>query len=135
MCVNYLSAILARAVQRHSRQPWRLQGDQLRLVVTTLTFEKLLDQAFDQIRLNADDNVAILIRQLHSLNTLAALNRSASRHRAILKHVRLVVEVADRTLTSPFERVQAEAYMAGMRAVWGDGKPDCHVSCLETRPV
>ncbi len=130
LCVNYLSAIMARAVQR--RSPRALRPDEAtgapRLVRAVPTFGSLLDQAFDQIRHNATDNVAVVIRLLHALETLARLTRDPRRRADLLRHVGLVVDVAERSIRSPHERDEANAYLARMKEVWGGEWPGHRLS-------
>ena len=128
LCVNYLTAILAHAVQRRSPAALRLQGGSPRLVRTVPTFASLLDQAFDQIRHNATDNVAVIVRLLHALETLARLTPDPGRRADLLRHVCLVVDVAERSIRSPHERDEADAYLARMRVVWGDEWPGLRLS-------
>ena len=129
MCVNYLTAILARAVRRRSAPPLRADAAGApRLVRAVPGFEALLDQAQDQIRHNASDNVAVVIRLLHSLETLAGLTRDPARRAALLKHVVLVVEVAERSIRSPHERDEADAYLGRMARVWADEWPGLRLS-------
>lgn len=123
LCVNYLTAILAHAVQRRSPPALRLHDGRPRLVRALPTFGALLDQAFDQIRHNATDNVAVIIRLLHGLETLARLTRDVERRADLLRHVCLVVDVAERSIRSPHERDEADAYLGRMRQVWGDDWP------------
>ena len=129
LCVNYLAAIMAHAVQRRSPRALRLQDDgSLRLVRAVPTFAALLDQAFDQIRHNATDNVAVIIRLLHAFETLARLTCDTGRRADLLRHVCLVVDVAERSIRSPHERDEANAYLARMQQVWGSDWPGLRLS-------
>lgn len=59
-CVDFLGAILARLATRSIETPYRSDGGQLRVITRGPTFPGLLAEAFDQIRQNAEGNVAVL---------------------------------------------------------------------------
>jgi uncharacterized membrane protein len=76
MCVDYLAAILTRLATRRIATPYRLDEGALRLIVRGASFDGLLSEAFDQIRQNAEGNVAILLRLLGALQTIAGQTAS-----------------------------------------------------------
>ncbi len=100
MCVDYLTAILARVASRRFPVSRRYDGGDLRLIAVAPTFEDLLAGSFDQIRRNAEGNVAVLTRMLGALETIGALTVSPRRRRALGEHVRWIAELADRTVDS-----------------------------------
>jgi uncharacterized membrane protein len=124
MCINYLTAILARIAPRQESSRYLLEKDVPRLDRSIPSFESLIDQAFDQIRHNANDSVAIIVRMLHSLHLLLDLVVDAQRRQSILKHVHLVVELAERTLQTTDERALAESYIRQKFAVWNEAWMD-----------
>jgi uncharacterized membrane protein len=104
MCVDYLTAVLARLSGRCYPPSHRYEGEALRVIATVPTFEALLAEAFDQIRGSAEGNVAIIARMLGALETLADLTVSPHRRRAIRDQVRWLAEVAGRTIESKHDR-------------------------------
>jgi len=104
MCVDYLTAILARLSGRCYPPSHRYEGEALRVIATVPTFEALLAEAFDQIRGSAEGNVAIIARMLGALETLADLTVSPRRRRAIRDQVRWLAEVAGRNIESKHDR-------------------------------
>jgi uncharacterized membrane protein len=104
MCVDYLTAVLARLSGRCYPPSHRYEGEALRVIATVPTFEALLAEAFDQIRGSAEGNVAIIARMLGALETLADLTVSPRRRRAIRDQVRWLAEVAGRTIESKHDR-------------------------------
>ena len=54
MCVDYLTAILARLAVRQFPPSHRYDGESLRVITIAPTFEGLLAEAFDQIRASAE---------------------------------------------------------------------------------
>lgn len=71
-------------------------------------FSSLLGIALDQIRHNADGNVAVLMRLLSALTTLAGRTSDPVRRAAICLHRDLVTACADRTITVPYDRARVE---------------------------
>jgi uncharacterized membrane protein len=104
MCVDYLTAILARLACRQFPPSHRYEGETLRMISIVPTFEGLLAEAFDQIRDSTAGNVAIMARMLGALETLADLTVSPRRRGAIRDQVQWLAEVAGRTIESKHDR-------------------------------
>ena len=109
MCVDYLGAILARLAVRGISSPHRLDQGELRVIARGPSFESLLAEAFDQIRQNAEGNVAILTRQLQSLELIAGQTANARRRQTLRKQADLIVAVAERTIPSPHDGAGVKA--------------------------
>ncbi len=108
-CVQYLSAILARLAARRLADPRRTDGGTLRVIARGPTFSGMLGEAFDQIRRNADGNVAVLLALLEALEVVAARTRDAGRLNAVARQVELIAEVARRSVPSLPDREGIEA--------------------------
>ncbi|MTW22067.1 DUF2254 domain-containing protein [Allochromatium palmeri] len=104
MCVDYLAAILTRLATRRIATPDRLDEGTLRVIVRGSSFESLLGEAFDQIRQNAEGNVAILLRLLGALHTIAGQTASPNRRWALGQKVDAIGEAAERCIASPPDR-------------------------------
>ena len=76
MCVDYLTAILARIAPRQIPSSHRYEEGELRVIAKGPSFESLLAESFDQIRSSAKGDVAIMSRMLDALQTLASLTAS-----------------------------------------------------------
>ena len=109
MCVDYLGAILARLAVRGIATPHRLDEGELRVIARGPSFESLLAEAFDQIRQNAEGNVAVLTRQLQALETIAGQTANARRRQALRQQADLIAAVAERTITSPHDGAGVKA--------------------------
>ena len=70
MCVDYLTTILAWIAPRQIPSPRRYEDGELRVIAKGLSFESLLAESFDQIRSNAEGNVAVISRMLGVFQTL-----------------------------------------------------------------
>ncbi|MDZ7622817.1 MAG: DUF2254 domain-containing protein [Candidatus Competibacteraceae bacterium] len=116
ICVDYLTAILARlATRRITTSHWMDDQGELRVMARGPSFESLLSEAFDQIRQNAGGNVAILSRMLGALQTIAGLTASSSRRWLLRQKVAEIAEAAERTIESPHDRVRFESRLARVR--------------------
>ncbi len=104
MCVDYLAAILTRLAARRIATPYRLDKGALRVIVRGSSFESLLSVAFDQIRQNAEGNVAVLFRLLAALHTLAGATLSPNRRCVLRQKVDEIAEAAERSIASPHDR-------------------------------
>jgi len=112
MCVDYLSAILARLALRQTPSSFRYEERELRVIAKGASFESLLAESFDQIRSNAKGDVAIMLRMLGAIQTLASLTASPQRRQALRKQVQWIAELAERTLESTHDRERIDARLA-----------------------
>jgi uncharacterized membrane protein len=108
MCVDYLTAILARLTVRQFPPLRRYDGESLRVITIAPTFEGLLAEAFDQIRCSAEGNAAIMVRMLGAIDTITSLAVSPCHRRALDEQVQWIAELADRTIESTHERSRIE---------------------------
>ena len=104
ICVDYLTAIMARLAPRQIETPFRIDQGQLRVIARGPTFRSLLDEAFDQVRQNAEGNVAVLVRLIEALNIIAGFTYDEERRQALQRHADLVLQTAERSVSSPHDR-------------------------------
>lgn len=123
MCVDYLTAILVRLVDRRIVPAHLLDQGELRVITRGPSFESLLAEAFDQIRQNAAGNVAIMVRMLDALQIIARLTASPSRRQAVSEEMQWIAELAERTIESPHDWAQFESRLTRVR------------EALETEPL
>ncbi len=119
MCVDYLAAILVRLAPRQIATLHGLDQGKLRVIARGPSFESLLAEALDQIRQNAEGNVAVLSRLLEVLETIGGTTASPRRKQALRQQVDLVTAVAERTITSPHDRAGIQASMPRLSQVLG----------------
>lgn len=103
-CVDYLAAILVRLAARQSESPFRSEDGQLRVISRGPTFSDLLAAAFDQIRQNADGNVAVLTRLHQVLGMIAGQTFDKQRSNALRQQAALVAETSERSVPSAHDR-------------------------------
>lgn len=104
MCVDYLSAILSKLANRGTASAQRLDKGKLRLIARGPCFGSLLAEAFDQIRQNAQSNVAVLACQLQALEIIACQTTHRKRRQQLRNHANLIIEVAGRTIPSAHDK-------------------------------
>jgi uncharacterized membrane protein len=112
-CVDYLASILARLAAHPSESPFRSEGGQLRVISRGPTFSGLLAEAFDQIRQNAEGNVAVLVRLHQVLTTVAGRTSDEQRRNALRQQAALIAETAERSVPSAHDRATIQAAQAG----------------------
>ncbi|MDZ4345527.1 MAG: DUF2254 domain-containing protein [Candidatus Binatia bacterium] len=115
MCVDYLTAILARLASRPIPSSRRSEDGELRVIAIGQSFASLVAESFDQIRGSAIGNVAIMLRMLGALQTIASLTASPSRRRALRDQVQWITELAERTIESAHDRARFESRLARVR--------------------
>ncbi|HWB42690.1 MAG TPA: DUF2254 domain-containing protein [Gemmatimonadales bacterium] len=108
-CVDYLGAVLTRLANRRIEVLHPGAGGRLRVLAAGPTFEDLIGLATDEIRQHAHGNVGVMVRQLETLGSVAAVSRSAARRRAVARHVELVREVVARTVPASYDRDRLDA--------------------------
>jgi len=108
MCVDYLSAILARLASREIPSSHRYEDGELRVIAVGPSFASLVAESFDQIRASATGHVAIISRMLGALQTIVGLTTSQSRRQALREQVQWIAELAERTIESPHDQARVE---------------------------
>jgi len=109
MCVDYLGAIISRVASRGIVPAHRMDEGALRVIARGPCFESLLAEAFDQIRQNAEGNVAVLTRQLQALEIIAGRTESSRRRQSLRQQADLIAAVAERTIPSPHDGAVVKA--------------------------
>lgn len=100
LVLDYLSAVLARLVQRQLQPvPTNRQ-----FVPKRPSFANIMDGALDQIRDTAGGNTVVLTRLLLLIQVVGRLTTNPARIAVLLHHVRLVAEQADGTLRANYQR-------------------------------
>jgi uncharacterized membrane protein len=98
MCIDFLSAILARLASRRIDTENCFSDGALRVITKGPDFRSFLRESFDPICENADNNVSIYLRLLTMFGSLAETTQDAVRKRHIADQVNLVVDYANQKL-------------------------------------
>jgi uncharacterized membrane protein len=94
-CVDQLSRILIRVASREIPDSYLydLRGV-ARVNISWITFEELLDSAFEQIRMYSRGDLAVSLRLLRALGDIASTTKDLSYRRTLLERARRVVHSA-----------------------------------------
>lgn len=104
VCLDHLTVVLARLIQRRLAVPCRSTDGHLRMILQVPSFADLLGESFEQIRQNAAGNVRVLAHLLYSVQQIAPLTENPQRLLALQQQVELTAEVVDRTVAAPADR-------------------------------
>lgn len=115
MCVDYLTAILARLACLPFPPSHHYEEETLRVIAIVPTYEGLLAESFDQIRRSAEGNVSIMARMLNAIDTIASLTVSPCHRRALKQQVQRIAELADRSIACTHDRAQIKRQMIHVR--------------------
>lgn len=108
ICIDYLTAVMCCLARRPSCPSYFFGEDgKPVLFVDQQRFEDFFDLAFNQIRQNAAGNVAVILRQISSINILTKLNlefaneaKRRQRHDLMATEARLLFELAQKTVSA-----------------------------------
>ncbi|MCC3153562.1 DUF2254 domain-containing protein [Hymenobacter sp. BT770] len=118
MAVDYLGEICGRLARREFPAPWRGAGQHLRVLVNIPTFEDYIRLSFNLVRLNAQNNPAVLRRMLRAL-ALAGEQVLLPERKAVLREqAALVLASAEANIPNDYEKHQVEALYEELHSVW-----------------
>jgi len=115
MCVDNLTAVLARLVSRDIPPSHHYENGELRVIFRRHTFASFVAESFDEIRGCAQGNAAVIITMLAALQTIASLTNLPSRRRVLREQVDCVAELAARSIKAPHDRARLEKLVATAR--------------------
>jgi uncharacterized membrane protein len=109
MCIDRLGAALSHLASRDFPPAHFVdEKGQLRLIEKPITFEALLNAAFNQILQHGQANVAIII---HLLEALAVIAQQAHREEdkpTLLRHAMMIKHNAERNFSEEFDHQDVE---------------------------
>ena len=110
-CIDRLGALLALLAPRVLGVPILGADGRARVLVESADFTAYLGTAFDQIRASATGNVAVYVRLLTALRTVATrIGHHADRRPAVQQQAALTLAAAEKTLATPYEMAQVRAH-------------------------
>ncbi|MDY7219078.1 DUF2254 domain-containing protein [Denitrificimonas sp. JX-1] len=125
ICVDYLSAIMARLAGRQFPPVHHYQDDTLRVIAIAPSFESLLLEAFEQIRGSAEDNIAILLRMLNAIAAIASITKKNSHISALDDQQRRIAELVERCFESSYDRALLKQRLEKVREVLKSQGVEC----------
>ncbi len=117
-CIDQLSVALSHLAAKEFPSPYRYDNDNvLRLIVEPVTFTGIIDEAFNQIRQYGSTSVAVMIRLLEAITTIAERTGN-KKYRCCLLHHANAIERASRQISEQLDRQDIEArYQAAILAI------------------
>ncbi|MDB9346126.1 DUF2254 domain-containing protein [Nodularia spumigena CS-586/05] len=90
-CIDRLSAALCHLVQRQFPSAYRYdEHNQLRVIAKSVTFEGIVDQAFNQIRQNSRTDAAVTIHLLKAIALIANCTHNGQYHQVLKRHADMI---------------------------------------------
>ncbi|MBE9200810.1 MULTISPECIES: DUF2254 domain-containing protein [unclassified Nodularia (in: cyanobacteria)] len=90
-CIDRLSAGLCNLVQRQFPSPYRYDDHkQLRVIAKSVTFEGIVDQAFNQIRQDSRTDAAVTIHLLNAIALVATYTHNPQYHQVLKRHADMI---------------------------------------------
>lgn len=115
MALDYLSSLLAMLAQRDFPSPYRTDAGTLRVIARRPSFARLVDEAFEEMRLAAAGQPAVLGTLLAALANVIAASDTPSRRAAVLAVVARVRGDAA-SVSDPTWRSRLIALASGVEA-------------------
>jgi len=101
-CINNLSAAMCYLAKAAFPSPFRYDDSEaLRIVTDALTFEGMMDAAFNSIRQFSSGNPAVSIRLMEALAAIDGFAGTADRRAVVSKHADMVMRAGNRSLAEP----------------------------------
>jgi len=117
ICIDHLGDLLAYVGRRPFGRRLRSETghDQVRVIAHCPTYADYVTTAFDQIRVSGAANVAVLLRLLLTLETIARRTPAPARRQVLRQQRELIAEAAERKLETEYEREQVRRQLARLR--------------------
>lgn len=104
-CIDQLGSALCCLSDRAFPSPCRYDDEgRLRIISKPLTFEGVTNAAFDQIRQCGSTNIAVTIRLLETLKTIAGHARNSEQRQAILRQADMIARASQESITEKNDR-------------------------------
>lgn len=113
-CIDRLTAGLCHLAQREIPSAYRYGDDHtLRVITVPITFECLVDRAFNQIRQYGKSDLVVIVRLLEGILSTAKCTTSSSQRAALHRHANMILRSSEEGLSEELDRkVVVERYDA-----------------------
>ncbi|MEU9048210.1 MULTISPECIES: DUF2254 domain-containing protein [unclassified Kitasatospora] len=104
-CIDWLGEGLCRIAARWSPNPvHRDDAGYIRVMTVPVSYERLVQRAFEKIRQAAPGMPAVLIRQLDALAEIMAETRTEQQRQVLLAQARMIERLSRESVTEPADR-------------------------------
>jgi uncharacterized membrane protein len=108
-CIDRLSAGLSRLAQRDFPSPYRYDDRKnLRVIAERVTFAGLVDTAFNQIRQYGKSDVAVTIRLLEAISTIARYTSTKKEREILLRHGEMIKRDSQQAISEELDKKDIE---------------------------
>ncbi|GAB3900509.1 DUF2254 domain-containing protein [Spirosoma agri] len=118
MAVDYLGAVSEQIAQRNIPTGFRSDGEHLRVLVRSADFDDYIRLAFDLTRINAKGDHAVFRRLLRTLALVNEAACSEDRRPILRQQAELIVNYADQTLDTDYEKQQVRDLYRELMKTW-----------------
>lgn len=120
MAIDYLGAIGERLARHEFPARLRSDGQHLRVLVRAASFDDYVRLSFDLPRINAKGNHAVFRRLIRALALVAAAINSKDRQPVLGEQANLLMESAEQTLVSDYEKNSVRKLYDALLKTWAD---------------
>jgi uncharacterized membrane protein len=104
-CIDWLSDGLCQVTRSwHSRRVYFDGGGKVRLVAAELSYERLVDRAFDKIRQAGRGMPAVMIRQLEALTRIMEYATTPAQAHVLLQQAEMILRSSDEAIPEELDR-------------------------------
>jgi uncharacterized membrane protein len=108
-CIDRLSAGLSSLAQRDFPTPYRYDDQKkLRVIAERVTFDGLVDTAFNQIRQYGKSDVAVSIRLLEAIATVARYTSTQKERQILLHHAEMIKRDSQQAISEESDKKDIE---------------------------
>lgn len=118
-CIDRLSAGLSYLAGRNFPSPYRYDRlDKLRIITQPVTFVGLINAAFNQIRQYSNSDVAVTIRLLEAISTIARYTQNPKDREALRRHAEMIQRDSNNAVSEEWDKKDIEKqYQAVLKAL------------------
>jgi uncharacterized membrane protein len=118
-CIDQLSAALCHFAQREMPSPYRYDDhNQLRVIAEPIAFADVADAAFNQIRQYGQASVAVMMRLLEVVATIAPFTYRTADQLALRRHADMIERGSQAEIAEELDRKAIqERYLAAKKAI------------------
>ncbi|MEN9518252.1 MAG: hypothetical protein RLZZ381_840 [Cyanobacteriota bacterium] len=108
-CIDRLGAGLSRLAQRNFPSPYRYDNNKnLRVIAERVTFVGLVDTAFNQIRQYGKSDIAVTIRLLEAIATIAHYTSTQQEREILLRHAEMIGRGSQQAISEELDKKDIE---------------------------
>ncbi|MBW4515868.1 MAG: DUF2254 domain-containing protein [Timaviella obliquedivisa GSE-PSE-MK23-08B] len=118
-CIDQLNAALCHFAQQEIPSPYRHDDhDQLRIIAEPIAFADVTDAAFNQIRQYGQSSVAVTMRLLEAIATIASCTHRTTDRTTLLRHAKMIERGSQEGISEELDRNDIKGrYLTAVKAI------------------